>query len=133
MFISWDIAFVLKKVIKLIDNSKRFFFINLVVIITNRELNKIIALILKEKRMLNTDYNQENIQDIIINLIANKTELDSDEIEIDKTFASYNIDSVLALEISGELEELLKVKINPIVLFEYPTIESLAKYLVELK
>lgn len=101
--------------------------------ITNKELNKIIALILKEKTMLNTDYNQENMQDIIINLIVNKTELDSDKIEIDKTFASYDIDSVLALEISGELEELLEVKINPIVLFEYPTIESLAKYLVELK
>lgn len=82
--------------------------------------------------MLNTDYNQEKIQDILINLIVNKTDLKQDDIDLDSTFASYDIDSVIALEISGELEEIIGVKINPIILFEYPTINTLSKHLLEI-
>lgn len=82
--------------------------------------------------MLNTDYNQEKIQDILINLIVNKTDLKQDYIDLDSTFASYDIDSVIALEISGELEEIIGVKINPIILFEYPTINTLSKHLLEI-
>lgn len=82
--------------------------------------------------MLNTDYNQEKMQDILITLIVNKTDLKQDDIDLDSTFASYDIDSVIALEISGELEEIIGVKINPIILFEYPTINTLSKHLLEI-
>ncbi len=46
-------------------------------------------------------------------------------------FSHYGLDSLLALELLGKLEQVLERQLAPALLWEYPTIEALTRYLSE--
>ncbi len=73
------------------------------------------------------------IQDVerwLIKKLASILEISEAEIDTRQSFANYGLDSAQAVSISGELEEWLGISLPPTLLYDYPTIESLAKYLV---
>ncbi len=51
------------------------------------------------------------------------------EIEVARPFAAFGIDSIMAVRLSGELEEWLGRTLPPTLLYEHPDIRSLAQYL----
>ena len=55
-----------------------------------------------------------------------------DDIEIDVPLKNYGIDSAFAVRLSGALSENLNVKLEPTLLFDYPTINDLSAYLYGL-
>lgn len=50
-------------------------------------------------------------------------------IDPDATFADHGMSSVMAVELSADLEDLLGRSVVPTVAYEYPTIRSLAAFL----
>lgn len=74
---------------------------------------------------------EETIEDWLIEHIAEELEIEPDTIDITKPLASYGLDSVAAVSISGELELWLQTKLDPTLLFEYPTIEKISRHLIE--
>lgn len=73
------------------------------------------------------------IQDWIISHLAELLEVKTDEIDITIPFNRYGLDSSEAIGMTGELEDWLGQRLHPTLLYDYPTIEKLAQYLVSLK
>ena len=55
--------------------------------------------------------------------------IDAREINIQEPFASYGLSSIAAISLAGDLADWLGVELSPILAYEYPTIESLTRYL----
>jgi acyl carrier protein len=81
--------------------------------------------------MLIVFMNQEKIEDWLIDKLANSSGVDSEEIDLEKSIFAYGLDSSVALSMTGELENLLNLELDPTLFWEYPKISELAEYLVD--
>ena len=59
-------------------------------------------------------------------------EFDLSDIRSDQSFAELGVDSLLAVELSQQLERWLGVKLSPVAAWSYPTPQALAKHLGSL-
>jgi acyl carrier protein len=64
-----------------------------------------------------------------IQRLSERKKVDPDSIDVRAPLATFEIDSRAAVELAGELEDWLGVKLAPTILWDYPTIESLARAL----
>ncbi|ACC81784.1 acyl carrier protein [Nostoc punctiforme] len=71
----------------------------------------------------------EEVQDWILLYIANLLELETEEIDITVPFSTYGLDSSVAVGLTGDLADWLGLDLDPTLLYDYPTIESLVQYL----
>ena len=69
------------------------------------------------------------IQQWLIDKVAQYHKLLPQEIDIKEPFARYGMDSVEAVSISADLEDWLDCQVSPTIIYDYPTIETLATYL----
>ena len=74
---------------------------------------------------------EEALRAWLVRRIAQQVELDPAEIDTAARFDSYGLDSIVAVTISGDIEKLLKKELSPALLFEYATIDELAKHLAD--
>lgn len=75
--------------------------------------------------------NALEIQNWLLDQIAAETGQNPAEIDINLPFAAVGLDSVQAISLTGELEDLLGIELEPTLIFEYPTISRLAKFLAQ--
>jgi acyl carrier protein len=61
--------------------------------------------------------------------IAAKAKIDAAVIDRNKLFTDFGLDSLLAVNLSGALEQLLARPLSPSIAWEYPTMAELAAYL----
>lgn len=61
--------------------------------------------------------------------IASQVEIDPSQIDPAERFDSYGLDSLIAVSITGDIEKLVKRPLSPALLFEYATIDALARHL----
>ncbi|NOX38147.1 MAG: amino acid adenylation domain-containing protein [Calditrichaeota bacterium] len=71
----------------------------------------------------------EDIESWLVKKLAEILKTPANTIDIRQPFASYGLDSAQAVSLAGELEEWLGISLPPTLLYDYPTIESLARYL----
>jgi acyl carrier protein len=71
------------------------------------------------------------IQAWIVAYLAELLEIDPDEINTTISFDRYGLDSSVAVGLTGDLEDWMETKLDPTLLYDYPTIESLAQHLAE--
>lgn len=67
-------------------------------------------------------------------LLTNLTEqlgIGPQDIDIRKPVTEYGLDSITGVSLAGDLEDWLRLQLSPTVLWDYPTIESLALHLAE--
>ncbi|MEB3123440.1 MAG: acyl carrier protein [Snowella sp.] len=74
---------------------------------------------------------QEKIEHWLSDKLANLLGVDSEEIDLEKSIFSYGLDSSVALSVTGELETLVDLELDPTLFWEYPKISELAEYLVD--
>ena len=74
---------------------------------------------------------QREIQNWIVNYLAEILELKPDSIDVKIPFDRYGLDSTAAIGMTGELEDWLGTEIDPTLLYDYPTVEDFARHLVE--
>jgi acyl carrier protein len=75
--------------------------------------------------------NQEKIEHWLIDKLASSLGIDNEEIDLEKSIFAYGLDSSVALSITGELEALIDLELDPTLFWEYPKISELAEYLVD--
>ena len=71
----------------------------------------------------------ERIEARLLDWLGEHTPVPAEEVDRDKPFAEYGLDSLAAVELSCQLEDWLKVQIAPVVAWNYPTPAKLALYL----
>ena len=72
----------------------------------------------------------EEVQGWIIQWLEDNAGVLRETIELDKPFADYRLDSLTAVEFSGDVEEWLGIQLTITVLWNHPTIEKMTQYLV---
>lgn len=76
----------------------------------------------------------EDIQDWLAAQIAEQLGRKPEEIDINLPFDSYGLDSVQIVNIANLGKQYFGLQLSPLVLWNYPNIESLSQYLLtELK
>ncbi|MEO0839174.1 MAG: beta-ketoacyl synthase N-terminal-like domain-containing protein [Cyanobacteria bacterium J06643_5] len=76
-------------------------------------------------------FTAKDIEAWLINKIAVELGVNSEEIDIQATFDSYGLDSMLAIGIASAGKQFLGIDVSPLMLMHYPTIESLANHLAQ--
>ena len=71
------------------------------------------------------------IEDWLIAWAAAETGLDAGAIELDKSFASLGLDSVTGVWLVGDLQTWLGRAVDPTLVWDYPTIETMAAHLAD--
>jgi acyl carrier protein len=71
------------------------------------------------------------IQAWLVSKLSERLEIEPREIDTRELFASYGLGSTEAASLTGELAEWLGRNLSPELVYEYPTIEALARYLAE--
>ncbi len=69
------------------------------------------------------------IQSWLVAKLAEQLEIDPQGIEIHQDFVEYGLNSIEAINLSGELENLLGRRLSPTLIWDYPNIEMLAVHL----
>jgi acyl carrier protein len=73
----------------------------------------------------------EEVQEWFLAYLAQTLAVDLDRIDIKAPFEVLGLDSVTAVGMSGDLETWLGFSVDPMAVFDYPTIESLSNHLAE--
>ncbi len=71
------------------------------------------------------------IQAWIVSYLAELLEIEPDEVNITLPFDRYGLDSSVAVGLTGDLEDWLETKLDPTLLYDYPTIEGLSQHLAD--
>ncbi|MFL6335772.1 MAG: type I polyketide synthase, partial [Pyrinomonadaceae bacterium] len=71
----------------------------------------------------------EEICDWLVSQIAAELGTDPRQVSVQKPFAQYGLDSVAAVSLISDLEDWLGRELEPTLIWDYPNVESLARYL----
>jgi acyl carrier protein len=71
------------------------------------------------------------IQEWIVSYLAELLEIESDDINVSIPFDRYGLDSAVVVGLTGDLEEWLGQKLDPTLLYDYPTIEAISQHLAQ--
>lgn len=74
-------------------------------------------------------------EDIILFLqksIAEETKLDIEVIDIHQSMGTFGLDSINSIYVLQHLENLVDMELNPLLFWDYPTINSLSSHLHQL-
>jgi acyl carrier protein len=75
-------------------------------------------------------YSESDLQTWLVSKLADVMDLKPKGIiDIRESFATYGVDSITGAAIAGDLENLLGCKLPATLLYDYPTIEGLARHL----
>ena len=74
---------------------------------------------------------KDSIQNWLISAIARSLKIDADEIDTSVAFDRYGMDSVVAVQLTGELQKEINQDLSPTLMYDYPTIEALCEHIAE--
>jgi acyl carrier protein len=94
------------------------------------QMQAIVATLLEQQPPV-TLMSADDIQDWLASQVAGQIGADPDEIDPRAPFDSFGLDSVQIMSIASLGKQYFGLQLSPIVLWNYPTIESLAQYLAE--
>ncbi len=83
----------------------------------------------QRKTVQKTSEKADVIQDWLINHLAKRVNVNPQTIDVREPFARYGLDSVQAVDLSAELEDWLDCKLSPTLVYDYPNIALLSRYL----
>lgn len=72
-----------------------------------------------------------DVLELLKGIIAQQKHINLYEVEVNRPFMEYGLDSKQIVSISGKLERVLGMDLSPTLLLDYPTIELLYAYLME--
>lgn len=71
------------------------------------------------------------ISDWLVSYMSDLLEIESDEVDVETTFARFGLDSSAAVILTGDLGNWVGKEIEPTVMYDYPTIAKLAEYVAK--
>ena len=85
----------------------------------------------RPKRSLPKARTAAEIQEWFVEALAKVTDVSPEKIESTVPFEHFGLDSVTAVGLTGELEEWLGFEVDPMAVYDYPTIKELSNHLCE--
>lgn len=82
-----------------------------------------------EKKQEFGEINQASIKQWLVERMARQLKIDPAAVESSRSFESYGLDSIVAVQVAGDLEKFLEQRLSPALLFEHQTIDDLSQYL----
>jgi acyl carrier protein len=85
----------------------------------------------------NKDYSHKKppsaveIQAWMVSYLSELLAIEPDDVNVTIPFDRYGLDSSVAIGLTGDLETWLDRKLDPTLLYDYPTIEALSQHLAE--
>ena len=73
----------------------------------------------------------EKIQDWLVHYLAELLDMDPEDIGANTPFTRFGLDSSATIILTSELIEWLEIQIESDDVYQYPTVQSLSKYLAE--
>jgi acyl carrier protein len=70
------------------------------------------------------------VENELIELVAKTVNRPAHEIRVEVSFPDLGMDSLAAMFLLDDLEQKLKIEINPLLFWEYPTIRTFAEALL---
>jgi acyl carrier protein len=80
---------------------------------------------------INSLFSEAKIRAWMISYVAEILEVDPSKVDVKVPFDRYGLDSSVAISLTNELEEWLKIELDPMLLYDYPTIDALVRHLTE--
>lgn len=74
---------------------------------------------------------RDDIQNWLISVIARSLKINPEDVDTSVAFHRYGMDSVVAVEITGDLEKCVDQSLPPTLMYDYPTIDALSEYIAE--
>jgi acyl carrier protein len=71
----------------------------------------------------------DEIQQWLVEYLGRSLEVSADTIDVAAPLETFALDSATALGMTGDLEEWLGRRVDPTVVYDYPTIEEISEYL----
>jgi acyl transferase domain-containing protein/acyl-CoA synthetase (AMP-forming)/AMP-acid ligase II/acyl carrier protein/SAM-dependent methyltransferase len=83
----------------------------------------------EQARLQKASQTVQTIQAWLVFKIAERLRINPHEIDIQEPFVRYDLDSMAVISLTGELENWLQRRLSPTLVYDYPSIEALARYL----
>ena len=80
---------------------------------------------------INIAYNHDTISIWLKTKVATISEISVEQVKEDVPLSDYSLDSLHAVNLTGELEDWLNIDVDPTVVWDYPTIRELSGYLTQ--
>jgi acyl carrier protein len=74
---------------------------------------------------------KSEIETWIVDYVAELLEVEPSKIDVTIPFDRYGLDSSAAVGLAGDLEDWLERELDPTMVYDYPSIDSLTQYLTE--
>ncbi|RKU04050.1 polyketide synthase [Burkholderia sp. Nafp2/4-1b] len=72
---------------------------------------------------------EASIRNWLVDRLAKQLKVDRAAIDPAKRFDEYGLDSIVAVQVSGDLEKVVEQRLSPALLFEHNSIDDLARHL----
>jgi len=72
---------------------------------------------------------ESDLQQWLVTRIARAAKIEPDQVDVNRSFAEFGLDSMQLFELSSDLEKFLGRKVAEVVAWDYPNIALLARYL----
>ncbi|POS07568.1 acyl carrier protein [Burkholderia gladioli] len=82
-----------------------------------------------EEKRSSPPLTEAGIHQWLVERLARQLNVPIAQIDPARSFESYGLDSLVALQVAGDLEKLLEQRLSPALLFEHQNIDDLASYL----
>jgi len=99
--------------------------------IENKEIDTTMADVKNDRATVKKLPTQIEIQNYIVNYLAELLEVKPNSIDVTITFDRYGLDSSAVLELAGELQTWLGQELDPTLFYNYPTVQALSQQLIE--
>ena len=80
---------------------------------------------------IKTTQSTGEIQAWLVSYLAELLEIEPSEVDVTISFDRYGLDSSATLSMTADLEEWLSLELEPMLFYDYPTIETLSQHLAQ--
>ncbi|MGK5730984.1 acyl carrier protein [Streptomyces sp. URMC 124] len=85
----------------------------------------------KDAQQISGPLTEESLRQWLIEHLAKRIEAAPSDIDTQKSFEAYGLDSRVAVQVSGALEKVVERRLSPGLLYEHQTIDDLSGYLAQ--
>ncbi|MFE5870337.1 acyl carrier protein [Streptomyces roseifaciens] len=85
----------------------------------------------KDAQQISGPLTEESLRQWLVEHLAQRIEAAPADIDTQKSFEAYGLDSRVAVQVSGALEKVVERRLSPGLLYEHQTIDDLSSYLAQ--
>jgi acyl carrier protein len=94
-------------------------------------LSKAIGLDRRGTEATTASLSEETIRQWLVERVAKQLKVPAATIDSAASFETHGLDSRAAIQLSGQLEKLVELRLSPALLFEQPSIDALSAFLAK--